>query len=110
MFPFHKLYNTVYNLKYTNKILTNNNIQFSGEFQGCTFALAKQQKTMASSARIPMVIPNTECQGARPGLSLVTSPTIGGMRTPGSVATVLVTAISVPEKLGARSLWLENTP
>ena len=59
---------------------------------------------ITSSARTPMVRPNTECQGERPGLSWVMRPTTGGMRTPGSVATMLVTAIRVPAKLGARSL------
>ena len=50
------------------------------------------------------------CQGARPGLPWVASPTRAGTTTPGTVATMFVTAISVPAKLGARSAWLENTP
>merc|ERR1712032_1440437 len=34
----------------------------------------------------------------------------GGTRMPGMVASMLVNAIRVPAKLGARSAWLENTP
>ena len=38
------------------------------------------------------------------------APTRAGTRNPGMVATMLVTAIRVPAKLEAMSVWLENTP
>ena len=37
-------------------------------------------------------------------------PTRVGTRMPGMVANMLVNAIKVPAKFGARSAWLENTP
>ena len=50
------------------------------------------------------------CQGARPSVPWVMMPTRVGTRMPGMVASMLVKAIKVPAKLGARSAWLENTP
>ena len=50
------------------------------------------------------------CQGARPSVPWVMMPTRVGTRMPGMVANMLVNAIKVPAKFGARSAWLENTP
>ena len=64
------------------------------------------------------------CQGAKPSVPWVMTPTRVGTRMPGMVASMLVMAIRVPEmgvsaflifllvpaKLGVRSAWLENTP
>ena len=108
----------------------------AASLHGCRSALPRPQNTAASSASTAAVARKTACQVARSGPDPASRrPTAGGMMTPvecqgvnyisrntisenimivdstpGSVATMLVTAISVPARLGARSAWLEKTP